>query len=74
MTAALIIYLCFGLFSLMRVLKHILKYPPQAIIVIALWHILVSPIWRLDLWFHGAILREWRRRIEAPIDWAVSFK
>ena len=74
MGAALIIYLLFGLLSLLRVLKHVLKSPPQAIIVIALWHILLSPIWRLDRWFYGGILRGWGRRIEAPIRWAVSIK
>lgn len=74
MTGVLIIYLFLGLLSLLRVLRHILKHPPQAIIVIALWHVLISPLWRLDRWFYGGILRGWGRRIEAPIRWAVSIK
>lgn len=74
MTIALIFYLMLGFISLLRVIKHVIQRPPQAIIVIGLWHLLISPIWWLDRWFYGGILRGWAHRIEAPIRWAVSIK
>lgn len=74
MTIALIIYLLLGLISFLRVFQNIRNRPPQAIIIIALWHLLIGPIYRIDIWFHGAILRGLAPMIEAPIRWAVSIK